>query len=413
MNARHWLALAALSLTLAGCSSGPTIPVISTPLSLLTLTPDSTTLYVGGKTTFTVTALDTNGAIVARPVVEFSSGDKTVFTVTTSAGTATVLGVAEGSAGLTASSGGLTASAQVQVLPTTTGWFLQTSNTSAELNDVAFRADGNTGWAVGDAGTIQFTTTSGRSWARQVSSTGFPLYGVWFTGPAEGWAVGGAGTVLHTTNSGTMWTRVNVSTSFTLYDVAFTDTDHGAIVGSNGLILSTDDGGATWQRRFPTFHSLRSVAFNGLGDGWAVGDAGIIVGTHDGGGSWFVLQPALTGLDLRAVRWRDAAFANAVGIQGVTPRTVSTPDSVAWELRNTGASYRLEGLCFTSPSSGYAVGYNGSGTILTTTNAGQTWTTQPSNTQFSLRAVTFIDGLRGWAVGGNGTVLHTVTGGTP
>ena len=41
MNARHWLALAALSLTLAGCSSGPTIPVISTPLSLLTLTPEA------------------------------------------------------------------------------------------------------------------------------------------------------------------------------------------------------------------------------------------------------------------------------------------------------------------------------------------------------------------------------------
>ncbi len=416
MNARHALATAvalAASLALAGCSDSLLVaPLIQEPLSSLTVVPSSATVLVGDRFTFSATGIDTNGAFVPNPAVRYESSDKTIFTVSTNAGLGIVRGIAEGTATLTAIGGGVSATAQVRVIPATTGWFLQPSSTSVELNDVWFRSDGNTGWAVGDAGTIQTTSTAGHAWSRQTSATNFTLYGVWFTSATEGWVVGAAGTVLHTTNSGALWNRVIVPASQSLYDVAFTDANHGTIVGANGIILSTANGGTTWQSVFPTTNALRAVAFNGLTDGWAVGDAGVIVGTHDSGTSWFVLQPALTSQNLRVVRWRETAFANAAGYQGVTPRTVTTPDSTDWELRNTGAAYQLEGLWFTSPTAGYAVGYNGAGSILVTSDAGQTWTPQTSNTQFRLKAVTFIDGARGWAVGTNGTVLHTVTGGT-
>ena len=413
MSARRWLAGTGVLLALAGCGSSPTQPVVTTPLSALTLSPAADTLVVGGQSTFTVTALDTDSVAVANPRVAWRSGNAAVFTVTGTSSVATVHARGEGIALLTASSGGRSDTAVVMVLPAATGWFAETSNTPFQLNDVFFLADGTNGWAVGDGGRIIGTTSAGHSWGTLVSSTSYSLYGVWFTGALEGWAVGAGGTIMHTLDAGTSWARVNAATSATLYDVVFASPDTGWAVGSGGLILRTIDHGDSWQKSFPTPYNLHSVSFNALGDGWAVGDAGIIVGTHDAGEKWFVVTPAVTDRSLHVVRWRNDATANAAGDQGVMPRTVVTPDSAAWELRNAGNAYQLDGLWFTTPTTGYAVGNNGNGSVIRTDDGGVTWTPQTVTTQYSLHAVQFVDAYRGWAVGSNGTILHTVTGGEP
>ena len=48
----------------------------------------------------------------------------------------------------------------------------------------------------------------------------------------------------------------------------------------------------------------------------AVGANGVIVGTRDGGDSWYVVQPAVTGNDLRAVERLSDTRAWAVGQLG-------------------------------------------------------------------------------------------------
>jgi photosystem II stability/assembly factor-like uncharacterized protein len=102
-----------------------------------------------------------------------------------------------------------------------------------------------------------------------------------------------------------------------------------------------------------------------------------------------------------------------VGIQGAVPRTIVTPDSVAWELRNAGANRQLEGVHFPSDLIGYAVGYDASlgGAVFRTDDGGITWVSQASHTQARLNDVFFVDALRGWAVGEAGTIVHTARGG--
>jgi hypothetical protein len=71
---------------------------------------------------------------------------------------------------------------------------LPTGNT---LNDVHF-VDAQTGTAVGQAGTIVWTTDGGVTWVTQESGTTNDLYGVSFFDANNGTAVGDVGTILRT-----------------------------------------------------------------------------------------------------------------------------------------------------------------------------------------------------------------------
>ena len=70
----------------------------------------------------------------------------------------------------------------------------------------------------------------------------------------------------------------------------------------------------------------------------------------------------------------------------------------------------LYGVSFTDPTTGTAVG--GNGTILRTTDGGATWIEQASGINDDLFAVSFADAGAGTAAGDNGTILHTTNGGT-
>jgi photosystem II stability/assembly factor-like uncharacterized protein len=228
--------------------------------------------------------------------------------------------------------------------------------------------------------------------------------------------VGNGGTVLRTTNAGATWSRlVNVGASEGLRDVWFASRDTGWAVGTAGAVVRTFNRGASWQKLNVTGFTLHSVSFAGTQDGWAVGDNGVIVGTHDRGLSWFIVTPSVTGSALKGVWRRSEPVAHAAGAVGVAPRTVVTPDSTAWELRNAGASNSLEGLTFTSDLEGFAVGFNAGvgGTVLRTVNSGISWSAQVSNSTFRLNDVWFVDGMRGWAVGEGGTIIHTSSAGEP
>lgn len=410
---KSWLLPAAV-LALASCEKAPLAPgPPSVPVSAVTISPAVDTLAVGAFAQFSATVYDTLGQPIAAAVTWLSS-DANVFTVTSGG---RVHGVSEGTAHLIAVAGTARDSALVTVLPTSGGWVRQTSSTGVNLNGVFFQQDGRNGWAVGDGGTVLHTPDAGSTWSRQTSNTSFNLNAVWFTDANTGWAVGASGTVLFTANAGVSWTRLgNVGQSEELLDVQFATPDTGWAVGANGLVIRTFDQGATWQSaRVPPLNQLHSVSFAGTQDGWAVGDGGIIAGTHDAGVTWFVLQPSITINNLRAVMRRSEPRAWAVGFQGVTPRTFSSPDSTDWELRTTGTTRQLEGVWFPTDQTGYAVGTDATsgGLVLRTDDAGVTWSLQVSNTASRLNDVYFVDANRGWAVGQAGTIVHTAGGGIP
>jgi len=404
-------ALFALAALASGCDkSSPLAPRV--PVSAVVVSPAVDTVGVGGAAQFTAVVYDTSGNPTSGAAVRWTSGDTGIFTVNS---LGRVQGVGEGTAPLFAEAGSQRDTASVTVLPGG-GWFVQASATPADLHGVFFRPDGRSGWAVGEAGVVVRTTDAGVTWARQTSSTSFTLHGVWFTSATEGWAVGTSGTVLRTTNAGVTWTRLlNVGQGESLMDVHFATPDTGWVVGASGLILRTFDRGASWQAfRLPTAFVLHGVAFAGTRDGWTVGAGGVIAGTHDRGVTWFTV-PSITTQSLKAVWRHSSEGAFAAGAQGVTPRTVVTPDSVAWELRNAGAMRQLEGVHYPTDAIGYAVGFDASlgGAVLRTDDGGLTWEAQPSQTAFRLNDVFFVDVLRGWAVGQGGTIVHTGRGGKP
>ncbi len=408
---RPFLALGLFVVVAAGCETAPLAP--SVPVSAIVVSPALDTLDVGGSAQFTAVAYDTSGNPAAGVAVTWTSGDARIFTVS---GLGKVQGVGEGTAPLIAAAGGAADTAWVTVLPGG-GWFVQASSTTADLNGVFFLPDGRTGWAVGAGGAIVRTTDAGTTWSRQASGTSYTLNGVWFTGATEGWAVGQGGTVVRTTNGGATWTRLtNIGQGEALMDVHFATPDTGWVVGASGLVLRTFDRGGSWQAfRVPTTSTLNSVSFADPRDGWAVGNGGVIAGTHDRGVTWFVLVPSITVQPLKAVWRRSESLGFAVGAQGVTPRTVATPDSTTWELRNAGSSRQLEGVHYPADLIGYAVGSDATlgGAVLRTDDGGLTWEAQASRTSFRLNDVFFVDALRGWAVGQGGTIVHTARGGKP
>lgn len=80
-----------------------------------------------------------------------------------------------------------------------------------------------------------------------------------------------------------------------------------------------------------------------------------------------------------------------------------------WSAQNSNTSEHLYGVHFTSATTGYVVGNNG--TILKTTNGGLNWTVQTSFTSQKLNSVYFTDANTGYAVGAAGVIFKTTDAG--
>jgi photosystem II stability/assembly factor-like uncharacterized protein len=397
--------LVVLALLAHGCSQSVTTPL--PPLSSVTVSPATDTLLAGESLQLGAVARDLNGTPVASAAFSWSSSDPGVCTVSS---IGRVTGVGEGVASVVATAGGLADTARITVF-VQTGWYAQTSRTLNDLHGVCFAADGRTGVAVGDAGTVVRTANGGTDWALVPAGTSFALNDAWFTSATTVFAVGAGGAVLRSRDAGASWSRLTVPSSDALQSVCFADTSRGWVVGGNGTVLRTTDGGATWTRTNPTANTLTDVSFAGPLHGWAVGHSGTILGTHDGGASWYLVQPAVTSLMLRSV-WRTSATAAlAGGAQGTLARCAATADSLAWSLGSVGASNAVTALCMVDASEGWAVGSNGNGLVLRTTDGGVSWSPQVSNSVQALEGVWFTDAARGWAVGAQGRIVHTATGG--
>ncbi len=107
---------------------------------------------------------------------------------------------------------------------------------------------------------------------------------------------------------------------------------------------------------------------------------------------------------------------NAIVVGGYTqPRVRKTTDGGAtWTTPYSSTSYyRLNAVCFTNTTNGYAVG--DVGTLLHTTNAGDTWSFQSNPVAAAyqyLYGVSFFDANHGIAVGAAGSIIWTSDGST-
>lgn len=148
--------------------------------------------------------------------------------------------------------------------------------------------DVNTGTAVGgsqfDTALIIRTTDAGLNWVRQIPNTTNLLRGVYFINSNTGFAVGNNGTILNTSDGGNNWiVRYNIQGLF-LRDIYFTNSNTGFISGSGGKILKTINGGNSWDSiPTETNKDLQAVYFVNDFVGTAVGFDGTIIHTNSGG----------------------------------------------------------------------------------------------------------------------------------
>jgi photosystem II stability/assembly factor-like uncharacterized protein len=153
------------------------------------------------------------------------------------------------------------------------------------------------GWAVSQDA-ILATADGGAHWTRQLSGK-LNLTSVDFISGQDGWAAGTT-SLLATTDGGAHWTAlpepcpvirsVHFISPTTGFAVAGGTNVSGAdpeipVVG--GVVLTTGDGGRTWQR-MATPADAQTVCFSDPRHGW-LGAAGLLYRTSDGGTHWTVL----------------------------------------------------------------------------------------------------------------------------
>jgi len=283
-------------------------------------------------------------------------------------------------------------------------WTAQTSGIAKTLLSVYF-TDTHTGWAVGSAGEIIKTNDSGQTWITQNSGTTNSLWSVHFADNQTGWVVSGGGRILKTINGGQDWITQSVGNP--LLSVYFVDHQVGWFVGANGIILKTSDGGQNLTlQNSGTNISLSSVLFINSEIGWVAGDNGTILKTTDSGLNW---TKQITGIsnNLQSVHFADSQTGWAVGSAGRIIKTTNGGEN--WIIQNSGTGNGLNDVCFANNQTGWAVG--AAGIILKTSNGGQNWLAQNSGTTNRLESVMFSDNQTGWAVGYSGRILKTTNGG--
>lgn len=292
-------------------------------------------------------------------------------------------------------------------------WVAQSSGTDASLNSVFF-TDSNTGYAVGERGTILKTTDGGTNWIQQVSGTTERLNSVYFTYAQTGYAVG-SGVILKTTDSGATWiATANFGIGEYCTSVFFPNKTIGYIMaaGSNNNYKTTD-GGSTW---VPQSYSLnnqgRSVYFTDTLTGYAAG-YNCILKTTDGGVTW-IKHGGGNGFQSVYFVNKDTGYAVA---QGSIAKTIDNGNN--WALTDVkvpeGVHPFLYSVYFTNNTTGYVVGGDAINAspdiILKSSDGGINWKPQTTPRSWFLNSVFFPVPDTGYAVGYSGVILKTTNGG--
>lgn len=234
------------------------------------------------------------------------------------------------------------------------------------LSDVHF-PDENTGYIVGEKGTVLKTTDAGTSWNFMPSGTLRRLEMVWFTNTETGYVTSDSGFIMKTTDGGETWQELQSGTTEEFNDIYFYNETLGFIAGMNGQLLRTTDGGETWQRAFIDIYSdVYSVHFVDENVGYAAASMRTVFKTVDGGDTWSNTSGDPY-LNLRSIFFLDAMKGYVSGSSNFMMKT--TNGGFSWT--HFQSNRPIEQMQFIDELTGYALSYN---ELVKTTNGGTTWT---------------------------------------
>jgi Photosynthesis system II assembly factor YCF48 len=119
------------------------------------------------------------------------------------------------------------------------------------LSEVTISAPGeHVSWRIGQAGLIEFTSDSGKTWTIQRSSVITDLLAGSAPSDKVCWIAGRAGTILRTTDGGAHWQKLHSPTQGDIRSVTAQDARQATIELANASYQTTD-AGATWNTLAP------------------------------------------------------------------------------------------------------------------------------------------------------------------
>ena len=223
-------------------------------------------------------------------------------------------------------------------------------------------------------------------------------------------AVGEAGTILYTSDGGHNWSPQSSGVSHNLYAIEFINDSTGYACGSSGIILCTSDGGSNWSPQVSgVLNYLTSIEFINDSIGYICGgnlNTGTILYTSDGGSSW---SPQVSGVpnSLYSIEFINDSISYICGDNGIILYTSDGGSN--WSPQASGVLNYLYSIEFVNNSTGYICG--SSGIILYTSDGGNNWSPQSSNISGTIYDLEFINGSIGWGCTFFGEIIHTTTGG--
>lgn len=138
--------------------------------------------------------------------------------------------------------------------------------------------------------------------------------------------------------------------------------------------------------------------------GFAVGYDGLLIKFTNGGNTWQYLNSGTT-YRLTDVVFTTPSVGYIAGDRGIIRKTIDGGNT--WTTLNTGLDKQINDIFFVGSNLGYAV--TNDGYILKTTNAGDTWTSQKVSS-LNLNSVYMTSSTNGYVVGDNAEVLFTTNG---
>ena len=292
-------------------------------------------------------------------------------------------------------------------------WVVHQAPTNATLFDIEFY-NKNTGWAVGENGTLLKTTNGGINWTLLINpayNSNKILNAISIVDSVTYYFVGAHSTYIKTTNDGQTWIEIRngpYGSGMGFLSVYYLNKDTGWACG-NYRVLRTTNGGISFDSA-GIYWTLLDIYFKDFNNGLISGD-GRVFKTTDGGLNWYDSGVPVGGW---LYFFRKLAVVNNqyVWVIGNSSDKVfkSTNFANSWILIDSTELDGAGGIAFSSLNTGWAGGIN---YLMKTTNGGYNWAFENIGTTLisNITSIEFVNDSIGWFVGGYGRVFHTTTGG--
>ena len=259
---------------------------------------------------------------------------------------------------------------------------LQSTGVWTELNPKVPRVDylgihfvnKDTGWAVGDLGTLIKSTDGGNSWTVSETNTTTPILKVRSFNAQVVIASGFGGQILRSADGGETFTQVTSNVTGDLWGLQMLNETLGWACGNANSLTKTTDGGQTWQRIFTPGYTSDYWWIDFLTENYGfIAANGKVLRTIDGGQNWEIIQ-AGDSQPLFSVDVIDSLHIAAAGYGGTgyTAKNIYSSDGgYTWKNGGTVTTHEINCIKYINTDAGYIV-MSEIG-IYKTTNRGQNW----------------------------------------